>query len=203
MLRQFQILSVAAAISLSAGALWAQDATNSQAEEDASAAGGLSLGEPVGDEPQVGQTYTIGEYTDWELRCIKAAEGQDPCQLYQLLVDADGNAVAEFTIFPLPEGGQAAAGATVITPLETLLTAQLRISVDGGQARRYPYAFCSQIGCFSRLGFTAPEIDAFKAGNTATVAITPAAAPDETVALTLSLAGFTAGFEAVRETLGN
>ena len=203
MLRQFQILSVAAAISLSAGALWAQDAANSQAEEDASAAGGLSLGEPVGDEPQVGQTYTIGEYTDWELRCIKAAEGQDPCQLYQLLVDADGNAVAEFTIFPLPEGGQAAAGATVITPLETLLTAQLRISVDGGQARRYPYAFCSQIGCFSRLGFTAPEIDAFKAGNTATVAITPAAAPDETVALTLSLAGFTAGFEAVRETLGN
>ena len=98
----------------------------------------------------------------------------------------------------MPEGQQAAAGATVVTPLETLLTAELRLQVDSGQARRYPYSFCSQIGCFARIGFTAAEVDAFKAGNAATVAIVPAAAPGEVVALRLSLSGFTAGWNALQ-----
>lgn len=177
------------------------EAPATDVEAQAEGAGGLSLGEPVATEPQVGQPYVVETFTAWELRCVKAPEGEDPCQLYQLLRDEGGNAVAEFTIFPLPEGGQAAAGATVITPLETLLTAQLRLSVDGGQARRYPFAFCSTIGCFSRMGFTADEIAQFKAGSAATVAINPAAAPDETVDLSLSLSGFTAGFEALQDRL--
>ena len=71
--------------------------------------------------------------------------------------------------------------------------------VDAGQARRYPYSFCSQAGCFARLGFTAGEIDAFKAGNAGKVLIVPAAAPDQTVELTLSLTGFTAGWNALQE----
>jgi invasion protein IalB len=163
------------------------------------AATGLSMGntEGEGGEPQAGQPYVAEEHGAWQLRCVKSDDGKDPCQLYQLLSDAEGNSVAEFSIFNLPAGQQAAAGATVITPLETLLTAELRLQVDAGQARRYPYSFCSQIGCFARVGFTQGEVDAFKAGSAVTVAIVPAAAPDETVALTMSLSGFTAGWDAL------
>ena len=113
--------------------------------------------------------------------------------------DEDGNSVAEFNIFPLPEGQQAVAGANIVTPLETLLTANLRLAVDSGQAKRYPYSFCSQVGCFSRIGLTADEVAAFRAGAAASVTIVPAAAPNETVELTLSLSGFTAGFNALVE----
>ena len=182
------------------GAALAQSQTEAEAETSAEGnnATGLSMGTADG-EPQVGSTYALSEHGDWQLRCVKTENGQDPCQLYQLLADGDGNSVAEFSIFNLPEGQQAIAGATVVTPLETLLTAQLRIQVDAGQARRYPYSFCSQAGCFARVGFTADEVDAFKAGNAGKVLIVPAAAPDQTVQLTLSLTGFTAGWNALLE----
>lgn len=163
---------------------------------------GLSLGEEVTDEG-VGSTYIASEHGDWQMRCVRAAEGNDPCQLYQLLSDDQGNSVAEISIFGLPAGQEAAAGATVITPLETLLTAQLTLAVDGAAAKRYPYTFCAATGCFARIGFTNADVAAFKAGSAATMTLVPAAAPDERVSLTVSLRGFTAGFDAVNTANGN
>lgn len=163
-------------------------------EEDAL---GLSMGNQG---PQVGQTYTQEEHGDWDVRCVRTESGNDPCQLYQLLQDQDGNNVAEISLFPLPESnGQAVAGATVITPLETLLTAQIALSVDGSEPKRYPFGWCSSVGCFSRIGFTADEVVRFRRGAEATLTIRPVAAPDQTVDLGISLAGFTAGYEAVAE----
>ena len=158
--------------------------------------GGLSLG--AGGEPEVGQVYVREEFTDWELRCERVETGEDPCQLYQLLEDQQGTAVAEISLFALPEGSQAAAGATVVTPLMTLLTEQLTLTVDGGTARRYPFSWCEAIGCIARVGFTEEEVATFRGGNTATLSIVPVAAADERVELEVSLSGFTAGFEAVQ-----
>lgn len=157
---------------------------------------GLSLGT---EEPATSGPYVKDTFGDWQLRCVQAGENAEVCQLYQLMKDGDGNSVAEFNIFPLPEGQEAVAGANIVTPLETLLTASLRLAVDSGQAKRYPYSFCSQVGCFSRIGLTADEIAGFRRGATATVTIVPAAAPNETVSLTLSLSGFTAGYNALVE----
>lgn len=159
----------------------------------------LSLGEPAPADGGVGQTYIAEEAGDWQVRCVRTESGADPCQLYQLLNDQNGNAVAEITIFPLEGDDRVAAGATIVTPLETLLTQQLRLSVDGGEERAYPFAWCSEVGCFSRVGFTGDELNAFRRGNAARVRIVPAAAPDQTVDLAVSLAGFTAGYEAVNE----
>ena len=161
-----------------------------------SGAPGLSLGT---EESAASGPYVKDTFGDWELRCVRAGETAEICQLYQLMKDGDGNSVAEFNIFPLPEGQEAVAGANIVTPLETLLTANLRLAVDSGKAKRYPYSFCSQVGCFSRIGLTADEVASFRRGATATVTIVPAAAPNETVALTLSLSGFTAGFNALVE----
>lgn len=160
---------------------------------------GLSLGEDVSEGSDIGRSYTVETHGDWEIRCIKAASGKDPCQLYQLLHDAEGNSVAEISMFALPAGQTAVAGATVAAPLETLLTKQLTLSIDQGQARRYPFTWCSKAGCFARIGFSAGDIASFKRGVEGVMSIVPVGAPDSTVALTISLAGFTAGYDSVTE----
>ena len=157
----------------------------------------LSLGEDAEGESAMGKPYTKKEIGSWEMRCIKTEEEVDPCQMYQLLADGEGAPVAEVSLFRLPEGGKAKAGATVVVPLETALPAQMTLSVDGGKARRYPYAFCNPVGCYVRMGLTDADIAAFKRGKEAVITIVPALAPDQKVNLALSLDGFTASYDEV------
>lgn len=158
-------------------------------------------GLPIGQEVrEVGQTYVAETHGAWEIRCIRAEEGQpEPCQLYQLLRDENGGAVAEFNIFDLPDEGQVVAGATIVTPLDTLLTPGLRLRVDDGNWAEFPFAFCQPIGCFARLGLTEDNIAGLRAGSDAFVALVPLPAPDQVVQIAASLSGFTAGFAALEE----
>ena len=64
------------------------------------------------------------------------------------------------------------------------------MQVDDGAAKRYPFTFCTAIGCIARVGFTAEEVDAFRGGAEATWQLVPVAAPDQTVTLNMSLTGF-------------
>lgn len=161
----------------------------------------LSLGRED-NEDGIGATYTAATHGDWEQRCVRTEEGADPCQLYQLLLDETQNPVAEITMVGLPAGSQAQVGATVIVPLETLLTQELTIQVDSAAARKYPFAWCSPIGCIARIGFVKAEVDAMKRGNAARITIVPVVAPDQKVTVTMSLRGFTAGMEAVNKANG-
>ena len=177
-------------------AAYAQEASTDTAEDADSQ---FNIGEAVTET--VGQPYIREEFGDWALRCIRAPEGQDdPCNLYQLLTNDEGVPVAEFNLFQLPAGGQAVAGANIVVPLETFLPQQLTISVDGQNARRYPYTFCNRAGCVARVGFTQAEVDQFKAGANASVRIVPAAAPESEVLLNVSLSGFTAGYDSTADT---
>lgn len=160
--------------------------------------GDLAMGQPAQDPNAVGTTYSKQVFDAWDQRCVRTETGADPCQLYQLLKDGQGTSVAEFNVFDLPEGGEAAAGATVIVPLETQLTAGLRIAIDGTEPKVYPFTFCARVGCVARIGFTAAEMDALRKGDKAIVTIVPAVAPDQQVVLEASLKGFTAGFDAVK-----
>lgn len=174
-------------------------ATEAEAATDpATAPGGLAMGVEVQGDG-VGANYTAATFGDWEQRCVRTESGADPCQLYILLRDEQDNAVAEFTMFGLPEAADspAAAGATLIAPLETLLTAGVTLQIDAGAQKAYPFTFCTQIGCVARLGFTAEEVAEFKAGANAVISIAPFVAPDERVTLAMSLNGFTAGYDAV------
>ena len=69
--------------------------------------------------------------------------------------------------------------------------------VPVGKPRAYPFTVCTQIGCVARIGFTAEEITALKSGGNGVITIVPFVAPNEKVELTLSLKGFTAGYDAV------
>jgi len=156
--------------------------------------GQLSMGQAENTDG-VGSTYVKEKSGDWTVQCIRAPEGQtDPCEMVQLLKEANGNPVVEMRIFALPAGGQAIAGSTVITPLETLLTEPLRLVIDGSAAKRYPYSWCSRMGCISRIGFSAADVDQLKRGAKGTMTIVPAAAQDQKVDLNMSLTGFTAAW---------
>ncbi|MBO6602126.1 MULTISPECIES: invasion associated locus B family protein [Paracoccaceae] len=195
---------------LLAGPALAQDTTPEAAGSEAPEAAaqdptvdpetGLSLGTPVQDPNGIGTTYVAETHGDWEIRCIRVEEGEfEPCQMYQLLSDAEGSPVAEFNLFDVPDQGEVVAGITIVTPLDTLLIPQLRLSVDGSQARQYPFSFCQPIGCFVRIGLGEADINAFRAGANATISIVPLPAPDQVVDLTASLTGFTAGYNALTE----
>lgn len=184
-------------------------ATEAPADAAAQSADDLNMGTtaqaapvPVTQETaEVNQGYTLATFDSWQQNCVKTADGADPCQMYQLLKDKDGNSVAEFSMFPLPAGQKAAAGATVMVPLETLLTANLVLEIDGGKPKIYPYTFCTQPGCVARIGFTAEEVAQFKKGAKADLVIVPAADPTQRVVLNLSLKGFTAAMDAVAATM--
>lgn len=168
---------------------------------DAPAAADAAPAQPSGpaasaEAASVGQYYVDSTHGDWTLRCIKAPEGTDPCELYQLLQDGNGNSVSEVSIIPLT--GEAAAGATIVAPLETDLIAGLGWKIDSGQQQGYPFNFCAPVGCVARVGFTQAEVDALKRGNAVTVSLLPFGLEAEgRVDLSLSLRGFTAGIDAV------
>lgn len=191
--------ALALALTLAATSAMAQEATGDSTAPAAQpeVSMGVPDGLPDATTAQVGQLYLAEKFEIWEKRCFKTEDGKDPCQLYQLLVGADNNPVAEVSFFTLPAGGAAAAGATVVVPLETLLTQNLRVAIDGTQGKLYPFSFCNINGCVAKVGFTADEVKALESGNEAKLTIVPAAAPDKTVEIKISLKGFTAGFAAI------
>lgn len=177
------------------------DAAEETAEETTDGteeqSGGIAAELDMGTDPDADAdpTYVKAVYDDWELKCFRSEAENDPCQMYQLLYEAGGSPVAEFSIFRLPGESQATAGATVIVPLGTLLTEDINISVDDGKAKSYSYRFCNLVGCYAQIGLTQADVDAFRRGVQANLRIVPAQAPDQVVDIPVSLKGFTAAFE--------
>ena len=133
MIKKILSLNTMAAVLL-CGAAYAQDTSTS--EPDA----GLDLGQ---EGPRAGEQFVKEEFGDWDVSCIKAQEGgDDPCAIVQVLNGAQGEPIAEVSIGKLPEGGAAVAWANVIVPLETLLQAQLALSIDGAPRKLYNYHHC-------------------------------------------------------------
>ena len=150
-------------------------------------------------EPQIGQPYAKETHGDWTLRCMKTETGADPCELYQLLKDAENSPVAEASVIPM-SGGKVEAVVTFVAPLETDLSVGLGLQVDAAHEARYPFMLCARVGCISRIGLEPAQLDPLKRGKTATVTVLPFGAPkEEMVKLPLSLSGFTAGMTALVE----
>ena len=149
-------------------------------------------------KPAIGEGYLREKYGEWELRCIKAEVMKDEeCRVFNFLVDQDGNTIAQLDMQVLSAGGKAVAGVDIATPLGSLLTAQVVLKIDAGKAKRYPYTWCDQQGCYARFGMTQEEIEAMKRGAKANVIISSVAAPDQPLSMDLSLSGFTAVWNAI------
>lgn len=165
-------------------------------------AAGTAPAAPANGEPQPGQAYIRETFGDWSMRCIKTAENRDPCELYQLLKDADGGAVAEASVIPVDVEGEVKAIVTFVAPLETDLQHGLRLQIDTNQPTGYPFMVCAQIGCISRVGLNEEQLSTFKRGNAGSATLQPfGVSPERAVKLTMPLKGFTAGLDAVTKAL--
>lgn len=183
----FKALSFTAALAVATTAV-AQD---TPAEPAAEAGAGTG-------EPEIGQVYNKEKTGDWDILCVRAPIGQtDPCQMSQLLKDEGGNPVSEFKISALPAGGEAAALARILTPLETFLPPGVEITIDGKGAGRVPFLFCNKEQCVSEFTLKTADVGAFKSGGVSTLTIVPAVAPEQKVVLNASLKGFTAAFNSL------
>lgn len=156
---------------------------------------------PLPAKDGAGAPYFADPIGDWQMQCFRTEAGKktdkDPCQLYQLLKDKSGTPIADISMVALQPGGKAIAGATIMTPLETLLTQNVVLKIDDGEAKMYPFTFCAQMGCFARVGLTADDLAAFKKGKSVSLTIVPVSAPDKPVTVDMSLKGFTNAFDAV------
>ena len=186
----------AVAAALCCGAVYAQETTqeNQPAAETPQTQSGseLDLGESG---PRVGEQYVQEESGDWNITCLKTEDGNDPCLLRQILMGKEGQPIAEISLNKLPEGAAAVAGASLIVPLETMLQAQIALSIDGAPGKRYDYHHCNPVGCVAQLGFTQGDIDAMKSGTKATISLVSVLAPSQLLQVEMSLAGFTSGFD--------
>lgn len=190
MIRNLLTLNLVAAALLSTAAL-AQESSETP-ETGAEVGSDLDLGQSG---PRIGEQYVKEQTGDWNISCIKTNEDDDPCAMVQILNNQQGDPIAEVSIGKLPEGGAAVAWANVVVPLETLLQAQLAVSIDGAPRKLYNYHHCVPIGCVAQLGFTQGDIDAMKAGSTAVLSLVPARLPDQVLNMDMSLSGFTAAFD--------
>ena len=138
-------------------------------------------------------------YQDWELRC---EAGADQCFIYQMVRNAAESPVAEIRIVNIEPRGEAVAGATVVTPLGSLLDAGVVLQIDDREARKYPFNWCTRAGCFSQFGFTEEEVAAMKAGNVVKMRLISVSAPDQPILLDVSLSGFTAAYDEMSKPQG-
>lgn len=159
-------------------------------------------------EVEPGEPYVAEIFRDWQIRCIRSDNDDVPdrCEMFQLLEEENGNPVAEFRIAAaLVEDGETVANATILTPLDTLLSPGLQVRVDDAEPAVVPFAFCRPIGCFVQLSLTADNIAQFENGADTQVVLF-ALVRDEIgqmggspVPTTASLRGFTAAFASLEE----
>ncbi|NOX74878.1 MAG: invasion associated locus B family protein [Alphaproteobacteria bacterium] len=151
---------------------------------------------PIGKAPEVqpGQTYAKEVFGDWELLCVKTAEGPEPCEIGQLILDGNSNPIADVRIFPLPPGNAAIAGATFINPLGVALASGMIFGVDDKETKQYPYQFCTSVGCIARVGFTPLELQALRKGENGKMTFRMMNSGDQQVTVNVSLKGFATGY---------
>lgn len=157
-------------------------------------------------EVEAGEAYVAGIYRDWQVRCIRstADEIPDRCEMFQLLEEENGNPVAEFRIAGvLEEVDGIIASATILTPLDSLLSPGIQLQIDENPPAQVPFAFCRPIGCFVQLTLTEPDIAMFENGADAQVVLFALIRDEQgqmggaPVRLLASLRGFTAAFDDV------
>ena len=171
-------------------------AQSAQTPEPALSAEDFSPGEILLDQPILETHYDKGKFKDWTLRCVKTNKPVDPCQLFQLMCNANGTPVAELNV---NVSNHMARWLPVQTSLylwkHFLQRISLNVSMETSKA--HLFVLFVKMGCVARIGLTTKDMDNNSTGNQATVIMVPAGAPDQQEKLVLSLAGFTAGHKAL------
>ena len=150
----------------------------------------LSIDDTMMSEPQKTEPYIKERFENWSLKCIKPVNSIERCEANQIIFNQKQQPVAEISIIKLPKGQVAAAAATIIVPLETILSEGLVLAIQELDPKKYQFKFCNSLGCYSQIGLTDDEVEALKRKEKASIFL-------KHIVIPMSLDGFTKTFSNV------
>ena len=151
----------------------------------------LSIDDTMMSEPQKTEPYIKERFENWTLKCIKSVNSVERCEANQIIFNQKKQPVAEISIIKLPKGQVAAAAATIIVPLETILSEGLVLAIQELEPKKYQFKFCNSLGCYSQIGLTDNEVDALKRKEKASIFLKHISSGDQQIVIPMSLDGFT------------
>ena len=157
----------------------------------------LSIDDTMMSEPQKTEPYIKERFENWTLKCIKSVNSVERCEANQIIFNQKKQPVAEISIIKLPKGQVAAAAATIIVPLETILSEGLVLAIQELEPKKYQFKFCNSLGCYSQIGLTDSEVDALKRKEKASIFLKHISSGDKQIVIPMSLDGFTKTFSNV------
>lgn len=134
---------------------------------------------------------TNEQFGDWQLICIQTSQ-KEQCRISQTLSNPQGQTVSVLNVFKDVSGNNVI---ELALPLMVDLISSPRIQVDENDAVTYPYNLCNGQACFSLVN-DEDLINAFKAGQGATISFKPISAR-ESVSIGYSLKGFSRALQAL------
>ncbi|RJS95230.1 invasion associated locus B family protein [Salinisphaera sp. Q1T1-3] len=130
----------------------------------------------------------ISHYNDWEVRCPKSGGSKGDCEMTQLINSpSTGKPIMRVVMGYPPQIDSAAM--IFILPLGTRLAPGVQLSVDGDQARRFPFQICLEQGCRADFPVNGSLLNKMKNGRSAQVTIV--GPKGDQINLKISLSGFT------------
>jgi len=157
----------------------------------------LSINDTMAGEPQKIQPYIKETIKDWNLKCIAPQNSIERCEANQIIFNDKKQPVAEISIFKLSDNQVAEAAATVIVPLETILSEGLILAIQDLEPKKYQFKFCNSLGCYSQIGLTKKEVEALKNKERASIYLKHISSGDQQVIIPISLVGFMKTFSKV------
>ena len=157
----------------------------------------LSIDDTIMSEPQKTEPYIKERFENWSLKCIKTVNSIERCEANQIIFNQKQQPVAEISIIKLPKGQVAAAAATIIVPLETILSEGLVLAIQELEPKKYQFKFCNSLGCYSQIGLTDDEVEALKRKEKASIFLKHISSGDQQIVIPMSLDGFTKTFSNV------
>ena len=158
---------------------------------EAEEADSLSIDDTMMSEPQKKEPYIKERFENWTLKCIKPVNSIERCEANQIIFNQKQQPVAEISIIKLPKGQVAAAAATIIVPLETILSEGLVLAIQELEPKKYQFKFCNSLGCYSQIGLTDDEVEALKRKGKASIFLKHISSGDQQIVIPMSLDGFT------------
>ena len=159
----------------------------------------LSIDDTIMSEPQKTEPYIKERFENWSLKCIKTVNSIERCEANQIIFNQKQQPVAEISIIKLPKGQVAAAAATIIVPLETVLSEGLVLAIQELEPKKYQFKFCNSLGCYSQIGLTDDEVEALKRKEKASIFLKHISSGDQQIVIPMSLDGFTKTFSNVTQ----
>ena len=159
----------------------------------------LSIDDTIMSEPQKTEPYIKERFENWSLKCIKTVNSIERCEANQIIFNQKQQPVAEISIIKLPKGQIAAAAATIIVPLETILSEGLVLAIQELEPKKYQFKFCNSLGCYSQIGLTDDEVEALKRKEKASIFLKHISSGDQQIVIPMSLDGFTKTFSNVTQ----